>query len=244
VTVLFDPLAELYERYAEINDEIYRPWITAALPAGGPHERAADLGCGSGRFSDLLADRYRQVLAVDIAEREIAIARRRRGRPSVDYQVRSMLDLTPDRDGRFDLVFSVNALFHTGDPDRVLPHVRSLVRPGGWAVLVDIVSGRPTNRGRTAGLAPLVGRAGRGAHARPPPVAGRCLDRAAAAAASGLDAARPDQPPAPPRRVPPPLPAGIRWRRVHRHHRPVRLRAALAGAGDRPTILSGWSGWR
>lgn len=143
MTVLFDPLAELYERYAEINDEIYRPWLAAALPVDGPRERAVDLGCGSGRFEGLLADRYRQVLAVDIAEREISIARGRRGRPTVDYQVRSMLDVTPDGDGQFDLVFSVNALFHVRDHDWVLPHVRSLVRPGGWVVLVDIVSGSP-----------------------------------------------------------------------------------------------------
>ena len=65
-------------------------------------------------------------------------------------QVRSMLDVTPDRDGRFDLVFSVNALFHVRAYDRVLPQLRSLVRPGGWAVLVDIVSGA-----RTGAASPL-----------------------------------------------------------------------------------------
>jgi len=142
-SALFDPLAELYERYAEINDELYRPWLTAALTVDGPRERAVDLGSGSGRFEDLLADRYGYVLAVDIADREIAIARSKRGWPAVDYQVRSLLAVTPDRDGTFDLVFSVNALFHVRDHARVLPHVRSLVRPGGWVVLVDIVSLSP-----------------------------------------------------------------------------------------------------
>jgi SAM-dependent methyltransferase len=48
--------------------------------------------------------------------------------------------VTPAADGRFDLVLSVNTIFHLRDHDRVLPHVRDLVAPGGRAVLVDIVS--------------------------------------------------------------------------------------------------------
>jgi 2-polyprenyl-3-methyl-5-hydroxy-6-metoxy-1,4-benzoquinol methylase len=148
---LFDPLAELYERYAEINDEVYRPWLTRAVDAAGPvgpQARAVDLGCGSGRFENLLADRYGEVLAVDVAERELDIARSRHGRANVTFEQRSLLDVTPETDGRFDLVLSVNTIFHLRDHDRVLPHVRDLVAPGGWAVLVDIVS-PPGGRART-----------------------------------------------------------------------------------------------
>jgi 2-polyprenyl-3-methyl-5-hydroxy-6-metoxy-1,4-benzoquinol methylase len=140
---LFDPLAELYERYAEITDGIYRPWLTQAVAAAGPAgpgSRAVDLGCGSGRFEDLLAARFGSVLAVDVSARELEIARRRRGRDNVGYQRRSMLDVTPETDGRFDLVFSVDSIFHLRDHETVLPHIRELVAPGGWAVLVDIVS--------------------------------------------------------------------------------------------------------
>ena len=148
---LFDPLAELYERYAEINDGIYRPWLTQAVAAAGPagpQARAVDLGCGSGRFDELLADRFGSVLAVDISAPELELARRRHGRDAIRYEQRSMLDVTPATDGRFDLVLSVNAIFHLRDHRTVLPHVRDLVAPGGWAVLVDIVS-PPGGRART-----------------------------------------------------------------------------------------------
>ncbi len=137
---LFDPLAELYDRYAEINDGVYRPWIAATIEVDGPRGRAVDLGCGTGRFDELLADRYDSVLAVDISELELELARRRHGRDAITYANRSLLDVTPAIDGRFDLVLSVNTIFHLRDHDRVLPHVRSLVAPGGLAVLVDIVS--------------------------------------------------------------------------------------------------------
>lgn len=137
---LFDPLAELYGRYAEINDEVYRPWLTRAVEAAGPGDRAADLGCGTGRFTGLLAGSYGSVLAVDVSARELELAAERHPRPEVTYEQRSLLDVTPATDGRFDLVLSVNTIFHLRDHDRVLPHVRDLVAPGGWAVLVDIVS--------------------------------------------------------------------------------------------------------
>jgi SAM-dependent methyltransferase len=146
VPPLFDGIAELYEQYAEINDEIYRPYLRGALPVHA--DRAVDLGCGSGRFTGLLAQRCDRVLAVDIAEREVRIARTKRMHPNLDYQVRDLLDVTPDVDGRFDVVFSVNTLFDLyadHGPDRVLRHLRSLVAPGGLAVIVDVVlPGRPT----------------------------------------------------------------------------------------------------
>jgi SAM-dependent methyltransferase len=115
---------------------------------GGPQARAADLGCGTGRFDELLADRFGSVLAVDISARELEIARTRHGRPEIDYRLRSLLDVTPESDGRFDLVLSVNTIFHLRDHDRVLPHVRDLVAPGGRAVLVDIVRPGRAHGGR------------------------------------------------------------------------------------------------
>ncbi|XVV00283.1 class I SAM-dependent methyltransferase [Actinosynnema sp. CA-248983] len=144
MTAHFDVLARHYQRYAEITDVLYRPWLRAAVPERGG--RALDLGCGSGRYSGLLADRYESVLAVDAAEREITIARAERGRPNIDYQARDLFEVTAERDGRFDLVFAVNTLFAVGDYPRVLPHVRDLVAPGGRLVAVEVVNPPGRNR--------------------------------------------------------------------------------------------------
>jgi SAM-dependent methyltransferase len=141
---LFDPIAGLYQRYAEITDGVFRPWLDRNLPAHA--DRAADLGCGSGRWSVLLADRATDVLAVDISDIELSLARTSRARANVSYERRSLLDVTTARDGLFDLVVSVNTLFHLHGEhgvDPVLAHVRSLVAPGGRALLVDVVSPGP-----------------------------------------------------------------------------------------------------
>jgi len=53
--------------------------LAANLPRHG--QTALDLGCGAGRHTVLLAERYRQVLAVDIADRMLHIARGMRPAP-------------------------------------------------------------------------------------------------------------------------------------------------------------------
>ncbi|WBB58816.1 class I SAM-dependent methyltransferase [Streptomyces sp. WMMC500] len=136
----FDELAHLFERFAEDTRGLFQPWLEEHLHEGG---RAVDLGCGYGRFTGLLAARYEEVLAIDVAAREIEMARARNTLPNVVYRQQALADLVPERDGRFDLVLAVNTLHHAGDHREVLPHVRSLVAPGGHALLVDIVDTAP-----------------------------------------------------------------------------------------------------
>jgi SAM-dependent methyltransferase len=137
----FDAFPELFDRFTAVWDGIdegFGRWLAAQIPRGGGR-LAADLGCGAGRHTVILAEHYQQVLAVDIAERILDVARRTRSRPNVSYLHRSVLDVTR-AEGPFDLVLSVHTLHHVGDPGTVLRHVRSLLAPGGVAVLADIVN--------------------------------------------------------------------------------------------------------
>lgn len=133
--VYFDELAELFAVFAADTDVIYRDWLDETLYL---HEgrRAVDLGCGSGRWTSLLTDRYAYVLGVDLSAAEIAMAAA--AHPTASFQVRDLLDVNPEADGLFDLVFSVNTIHHLNDHARVLPHLRTLLAPGGTAVVIDI----------------------------------------------------------------------------------------------------------
>jgi SAM-dependent methyltransferase len=135
----FDAFPELFDRFTRIWDGIsadFETWLLAALPAGAGS--AVDLGCGAGRHSVLLADRAETVLAVDVSERMLRVAGTERARPNVRYQHRGVLDVRA-AEGPFDVVLSVHTLHHVGPPALVLPHVRSLVAPGGTVVVADIV---------------------------------------------------------------------------------------------------------
>lgn len=139
-TGMFDTIADRYDAYNAVRDRLApatAAFVADNLPGG---RRAVDLGCGPGRFTPLLAGRYAEVLAVDLSEQMIHRARQDRSRPNTTYQQRSLLDLTPDHDGTFDLALTVNTVHHAGPLPATLAHLRRLVAPGGRLLLVDIVN--------------------------------------------------------------------------------------------------------
>jgi SAM-dependent methyltransferase len=73
----------------------------------------------------------------------LALAQLRRDRPNICWQERDLRELTPERDGRFDLVLSAYTLHHVQDLDQTLEGIRALVAPGGQAILVDNVAPTP-----------------------------------------------------------------------------------------------------
>jgi 2-polyprenyl-3-methyl-5-hydroxy-6-metoxy-1,4-benzoquinol methylase len=134
----FDELADLYERFTSVRDAATSPirsWLVEHLVPG---KRAIDIGCGGGNNCLMLADRYDDVVGVDISQRMLDIAATKPSRVPVRYECRGALDLSPDTDGTFDLVMSVNAVFHIGPADTVLKRLRELVAPGGRLLIIDV----------------------------------------------------------------------------------------------------------
>ncbi|WP_059007787.1 class I SAM-dependent methyltransferase [Streptomyces specialis] len=137
IAELFDEIAELYEEFSGTLDSAEHPlseWMAAHLPRG---RRALDIGCGAGRYTVMLAALYDEVVGADAAPAMIDIARRERPRPNVRYQVRDAFDVTPAKDGLFDVVFGFSSVFLMGAPRVILPHLAALVAPGGAFVVFE-----------------------------------------------------------------------------------------------------------
>ena len=135
----FDALPVVFDRFAELVGGPLRDYLDGCVRPG---ERALDLGCGAGQHAVLLAGTYPEVLAVDLSAPMVERARRLRARDTIRYEVRDLREVTPDRDGTFDLVFTAHTLHHVPDLQRALSAIRQLVRPGGQAVVVDNVDDR------------------------------------------------------------------------------------------------------
>lgn len=135
----FDDFADRYARFNRLRDRLapqIRDWLQSQLPGGG---RAVDLGCGEGLHTRWLVDRYGEVLAVDVSDRMLALARVEAAHPRIRYERRGVQEVTPETDGRFDAVLSVHTLHHVGPLPEVFAHLRRLVAPGGRIVVADIV---------------------------------------------------------------------------------------------------------
>lgn len=140
----FDHLVGRYDRYGELVGAELRAWLAFHLPTARARGtgRALDAGCGTGLHTQVLADRFNEVLAVDLSAPMIDYARTRRGRGNVRYECCDLLSVTVGTDGPFDAVVCAYTLHHLPDLTAALWHLRSLIRPGGVVLLVDVVDGR------------------------------------------------------------------------------------------------------
>jgi SAM-dependent methyltransferase len=95
-----------------------------------------------GQHAALLAQRFDEVLAVDISAPMLHYATERRPRGNIRYQHRDLTTVTVENDGPFDLVLSTHTLHHVPDLHATLTQISGLLRPGGEAILVDNVDPR------------------------------------------------------------------------------------------------------
>jgi ubiquinone/menaquinone biosynthesis C-methylase UbiE len=101
-------------------------------------EYALDLGCGTGSFSRLLAERCEQVLALDLSPQMIRIARERaKADANVEFQVADASTWAFPAE-RFDCIVSIATLHHL-PLGEVLAKMKGALRTGGTLGVLDLV---------------------------------------------------------------------------------------------------------
>lgn len=114
----------------------YRPGFPAeaadAAVDGREDAVVLDVGAGTGKFTELLASRAAQVIAVDPSEDMLAQLRRKL--PTVAVRVGPAEDL-PVEDAAVDAV-TVAQAFHWFDRDRAAAEFARVLRPGGLLTLL------------------------------------------------------------------------------------------------------------
>ena len=125
--------------WAEIEDMQVPTYEEAIRQVGiTPGQLVLDVGCGSGVFLRLAADRGAEVSGLDASEALVEIARERA--PDADVRVGEM-EALPWDDGWFDLVTGFNAFFFAADMIGAFREAGRVAKPG--APVVIQVWGRP-----------------------------------------------------------------------------------------------------
>jgi SAM-dependent methyltransferase len=114
----------------------------AEIVRGRSAARVLDLGCGGGHVSFRVAPYVREVVAYDLSPdmlQGVANVCRERSLDNVTTQQGAAEDL-PFEDATFELVLSRYSAHHWHDFPRALREARRVLKPGGGAAFIDVVS--------------------------------------------------------------------------------------------------------
>lgn len=110
--------------------------------AGQGAARLLDLGCGAGHVSFQVAPLVKEVVAYDLSQQMLDVV----SAAAVDRGLNNIrtvcgaAERLPFADGEFDFVFSRYSAHHWSDLGLALREVRRILKPGGVAAFVDVLS--------------------------------------------------------------------------------------------------------
>lgn len=133
--------AGVAEEWQTLRAELYgRAFSEAAIAALLPRDWVvADLACGAGDLTLRLAQRVAKVLAVDASPEMLAAAKRRtRALSNVELHRADLAEL-PLPDESCDAALLLLALTHVAAPAAAVAEMARILKPGGRAVIVDLL---------------------------------------------------------------------------------------------------------
>jgi SAM-dependent methyltransferase len=131
----FDRIALLKPRQWDHNNH-YHSFLLKQL---APHcENILDIGCGTGVFSRLLAQRADNVIAIDLSAKMIEVAQQQsQSYPNIDFQVADILQWQFPVE-HFDAIASIATVHHL-PLEVLLPKIQAALKPGGKLLILDLV---------------------------------------------------------------------------------------------------------
>ncbi len=131
----FDKIALLNQARWDHNNH-YHFFLLDQLPSKG--KTILEIGCGTGEFSRLLAQRFDKVIAIDLSPNMIQVAKQHSQHfDNINFQVADILQWQFPLE-KFDAIASIATLHHL-PLAQLLPKLKATLNPGGKLVILDLV---------------------------------------------------------------------------------------------------------
>jgi ubiquinone/menaquinone biosynthesis C-methylase UbiE len=137
----FTRQAGAFASFTAITDAQLTRRFSDAIGANG-EGTVLDVACGPGIVAAALAEKARQIVALDVTPEMLSQARQRcakAGLSNVIFREDSATDL-PFTENSFDGVVTRLSIHHFEEPRRALDEMFRVLRPGGTLVIADVVS--------------------------------------------------------------------------------------------------------
>lgn len=158
------------QRYDEVVDLQIGPqtrsMVRQRLGEEGRLGRVAEFGCGTGFYTQVLADMADAVVATDISPGMLEIARHRVAAPNVTFQVENCQATSLPGDC-FDTAF-ISLVLHFTEPQRTLAEMHRILRSGGALIVANLDPGALNRLDRLRSLVRIVYHGVTGYRVKPP----------------------------------------------------------------------------
>jgi ArsR family transcriptional regulator len=104
------------------------------------YDVVADLGAGEGTLSQLLAQRAKHVIAIDISPKMVEFGKNlalQHELPNLEFRLGEIEDVPID-DASVDLAILSQALHHAEEPARAIAEAYRILKPGGRLLILDL----------------------------------------------------------------------------------------------------------
>ncbi|XHF85999.1 malonyl-ACP O-methyltransferase BioC [Vibrio sp. HN007] len=135
----FGKAATNYDKHAEFQRQVGHE-LLSMMPETLEGKRVLDIGCGTGYFSELLADKGAKVTAADISVEMLEQAETRCG-SKVEFYQQADAENLPFESEQFDYVFSSLALQWCEDISEPLKELKRVTKPGGQIYFTTLLDG-------------------------------------------------------------------------------------------------------
>jgi ubiquinone/menaquinone biosynthesis C-methylase UbiE len=126
-------ISNVYDQARGLAPELLQRWLDLIARDASPAQGSliVDVGCGTGRFSEPLAERFSaRVLGVDPSEQMLDAARQKTSSDRVQFR-RSTAESLPLTSATADMVFMSMVFHHLQDTGAALKECRRVLRSGG-----------------------------------------------------------------------------------------------------------------
>ena len=136
----WDPTSE-FKPLHEINP-LRMGFLTSITSLAG--KRVLDIGCGGGILAEAMARHGADVVAIDMAEASLSVARLHQleSKLDIDYRRIPAEELAEQEPASFDVVTCLEMLEHVPDPSAIVAACQKLVKPDG-EVLFSTINRNP-----------------------------------------------------------------------------------------------------
>lgn len=160
-------VAQKYDRVVDMQiGPKTRSMVRERVGQEGRLGNLVEFGCGTGFYTQVLAERADSVVATDLSPGMLALAKNQVKAAHVTFQVEDC-QKTSLPDGTFDTAF-ISLMIHFTEPDKTLAEMHRILKPGGTLIVANLDPGALSGLDRVRSIIRILFRGLTGYRTKPP----------------------------------------------------------------------------